>query len=224
MPGKKTVLTFSGSGLESTSNFWSSVGGTARRVTELQTPIRSVFEVTCPENARELQALQIAGPDGASNYQLVLIDALRTQPHQNNHQSRTNAHRITPPAAVDCILKSEKIDYYVFSAKTGERFSVEAIAHRMGSEMDPVVHVLDADGRELMVCDDEPGVWRDSRFVFTCAIGRRLPALRCMTPVTVAAQVMIIGYGSRMNHWFGTRTRWLIRRKRAARSSEWGQR
>src|SRR6185369_10389384 len=26
---------------------------------------------------------------------------------------------------------------------------------------------LDTDGRELMVCDDEPGVWRDSRFVFT---------------------------------------------------------
>jgi hypothetical protein len=166
VPGKKTVLSFSGSGLESATNFWCSAGGTARRVASSNADTIS-FEVTCPENVRGVQALQIAGPDGASSYQLVLIDALRAQPHQNNHQSRTNAHRITPPAAVDCILKSEKIDYYVFTAKTGERFSIEAIAHRMGSEMDPVIHVLDADGRELMVCDDEPGVWRDSRFVFT---------------------------------------------------------
>ncbi len=159
------MLTFSGSALESSSNFWSSVECTARRVTSLNADTIS-FEVACPENARGIHALQIAGPDGASNYQLVLIDALRTQPHRDNHQSRTNAHRITPPAAVDCILKSEKIDYYVFNAKAGERFSIEAIAHRMGSEMDPVVHVLDTDGRELVMCDDEPGVWRDSRFVF----------------------------------------------------------
>jgi hypothetical protein len=166
LPGKKTVLTFSGSNLESASNFWCSAACTARRVASSNADTIS-FEVTCPENVRGVHALQIGGPDGASNFQLVLIDALRTQPHQNNHQSRTNAHRITPPAALDCILKSEKIDYYLFTAKTGERFSIEVIAHRIGSEMDPVVHVLDVDGRELMVCDDEPGVWRDSRFVFT---------------------------------------------------------
>jgi hypothetical protein len=33
--------------------------------------------------------------------------------------------------------------------------------------MDPIVQVLDGAGKQLAVCDDEPGVWRDARFVFT---------------------------------------------------------
>jgi hypothetical protein len=166
VPGKTTMLTFSGSGLEKMSNLWSSAALTARRVLDTNSD-QVRFEVGCPENARGIQAIQLYGPDGASNFKLVLIDGLRRQPNQDPHHSRTNAYCIKPPAAVDGSLKSEQVDYYVFGASAGEKLSIEAIAHRLGSEMDPVVRVYDGEGRELAVCDDEPGVWRDARFIFT---------------------------------------------------------
>jgi hypothetical protein len=166
VPGTKTVLTFSGSGLDKASNLWSSAELTARRVSGTNSD-QVRFEVSCPENARGIQAIQLYGPDGASNFKLLLIDALRSQSNQDSHHARTNAHRIKVPGAVDGSLKSEQVDYYVFSASAGEKFSIEAIAHRLGSEMDPVVRVYDVEGHELAVCDDEPGVWRDARFIFT---------------------------------------------------------
>ncbi|HTG45230.1 MAG TPA: hypothetical protein VK633_11935, partial [Verrucomicrobiae bacterium] len=177
VPGKKNVLTFSGSNLTTVSNLWTSFGGSTRRLPTTNAELVK-FEVFCPETAGGVHALQLAGPDGVSNFQLLLIDAMRVQPRGSEHQSRTNALRITPPAAVDCVLKPEKIDYYRFLGKSGERFSIEVIAHRLGSEMDPVASVFDSDGRELARCDDEPGVWRDARFIFTTpSIGEYLLAV-----------------------------------------------
>ncbi len=95
-----------------------------------------------------------------------MVDSLPTQPHENKHQSRALAYKISVPAAVDCILKTEQVDYYSFTAKSGETFSLEVIAHRIGSQMDPVARVLHTDGRELSFCDDEGGIWKDARFQF----------------------------------------------------------
>ena len=72
--------------------------------------------------------------------------------------------------AVDAAVKSEEIDYYQISCKAGQIYSIEAIAHRIGSQLDPVVRVLDRSGKDLRFCDDEGGVWKDARFRFTAPI------------------------------------------------------
>jgi len=167
VPGRGTVLTFTGSNLEGVSNLWTSFGGTARRLADTN-GVR--FEVFCPANARGVHELQLAGAGGVSPFQFVLVDAMRLQGHENKHRSPEAALRVAPPVAVDGVLKSEQIDYYTFTAKAGQEFSVEVIAHRLGSQMDPVARVLDARGRELAYCDDEPGVWKDARFVFAAPL------------------------------------------------------
>ncbi len=171
-PGRKTVLTFFGTGLENVSNLWSSIDGATWRVTATDRNAKAKanqvsFEINCPEPVRGVQALQLAGPGGASSFQLILIDELRAGPAEDSHHSRTNAQRITLPAAVDGLLQSEQIDYYVFGAKAGESLSIEVIAQRIGSNMDPVARVYDPQGEVLAFCDDEPGTWRDARFSFT---------------------------------------------------------
>lgn len=164
-PGKKTVLTLSGSNLESVSNLWTSFGGEAQRVVNTNEGQIS-FAVVCPEEASGVQAIQAFDTDGASGFRLILVDSLQSEAHANNHQSPSTALRLSPPTAVDALLKSEKIDYYQFGAKAREVFSIEVIAHRIGSQMDPVARVLDKDGHEIVFCDDEGSTWNDARFQF----------------------------------------------------------
>jgi hypothetical protein len=168
-PGKRTVLTFSGSGLDSVSNLWTSFPSEAKRVANTNSG-RVSFSILCPPDASGVQAVQLIGPDGASGFELIMVDHLRTAPAAPDHRSPEKAAPIEPPVAVDGVLKSEQIDYYKFSAKAGQSYSIEAIAHRIGSQMDPVVRVLSKSGDELAFCDDEGGVWKDARFRFTAPL------------------------------------------------------
>ena len=167
MPGSTVTLTFSGSGLKEVTGLWTSFGGSTRPVTN-DNPELISFEVECPQGASGIGALQLYGMDGASDYELIAVDELAVQPHADRHQTRDSAHRLSLPAAVDCILKKERENYYVIRGGAGEVVSVEVIANRVGSEMDSVVKVLDSAGKEVAFCDDEPGTSRDSRFQFTC--------------------------------------------------------
>jgi hypothetical protein len=58
-------------------------------------------------------------------------------------------------------------DFYRLTAKAGERLTVEAVAGRLGSSLDPLVRLLDARGHELVWCDDSPGAAPDCRFEHT---------------------------------------------------------
>ncbi|HEV8544598.1 MAG TPA: hypothetical protein VGR78_19585 [Verrucomicrobiae bacterium] len=169
VPGHRTVLTFSGSGLGKASNLWTSFGATARRITNSD-PDVTAFEVSCPETATGVGAIQLFGLDGISNFALVLLDPVRASSGQSepteNHSLAT-AHSITVPGTADGVAKSELIDYYALEARAAETYSIEVIAQRLGSQMDPVVSVLDHAGKELIYCDDEGGIWRDTRFRFT---------------------------------------------------------
>ena len=83
MPGKRTVLTFSGNGLDSVSNLWTSFPSEAKRVANTNSGKVS-FSVLCPADASGVQAVQLIGAEGASEFQLVLVDHLRTASEAND--------------------------------------------------------------------------------------------------------------------------------------------
>lgn len=168
IPGKKTVLTFSGSNLGTVSNLWTSFQASTRRVTN-SNPDLLYFEVICPRSvAPGVYAVQLGGSEGISNYELLLVDWAKPEVVAEGSTNRgTTLH---PPCAIDSTSKPETVDDYFFAANAGESFSIELIAQRIGSQMDPVVQVFDSAGREAAYCDDEPGIWRDSRFRFTAAL------------------------------------------------------
>ena len=168
-PGVKTVLTFSGPDLDSVSNLWTSFDAETERLANTNSGQVS-FAVRCPVEARGIHALQLIGIEGASTFQLIMVDHLQPTAHKSEHRTFESALKIAPLTAVDCSLESEEIDYYRFVAKAGQNFSIEVIAHRIGSQMDPVVKILDASKRELAYCDDEGGVWKDARFRFTAPV------------------------------------------------------
>lgn len=72
-----------------------------------------------------------------------------------NDDRRKVAEALALPAAFNGIISQPNDhDYFRFKAKKDEVFEIECFARRVGSELDPVIHVFDAKGRRLAGDDD----------------------------------------------------------------------
>ena len=61
------------------------------------------------------------------------------------------------------------VDYYVFQARKGEKFTLQIAARPLHSELDSVLRILDAKGETLAENDDFAPDNLNSRLVFTLA-------------------------------------------------------
>jgi hypothetical protein len=166
-PGTNTVVTFSGTGLGEVKQLWSTAEITSRFLTNNGDHEVS-FEISASTNACGIAALQLAGQKGASDYELFLFDPLPNHVASEPRYSPTSAMSLQTPCAVDAEAKKERVDYYNVHGEAGQVFSIEILAHRIGSNMDSIVQVLDAQGEEMAFADDEGGTSRDSRFQWKC--------------------------------------------------------
>jgi len=111
-------------------------------------------------------ALRLATSSGISEPLLVAIDDLSTIPANNQNKSAKQPQFITLPIAIEGNIEELTSHYYKFSAHKGRTLSVDVIANRIGSKLDPLVRLLDASGKELLLCDDDPAIAPDSRFSY----------------------------------------------------------
>ncbi len=69
-----------------------------------------------------------------------------------SNSSFAKAERIVLPVTINGQIAGERdLDYFRFEAAAGEVVSIEVAAARLGSPLDPVIEVLDAEGRRLNV-------------------------------------------------------------------------
>ncbi|HVX12497.1 MAG TPA: PPC domain-containing protein [Pirellulales bacterium] len=113
-----------------------------------------------------IYAFRLATAKGVSNLRLVMVDDLPYVADNGNNKTLATAQAVAFPAAVDGAAEGESYDFYKLTLPSGQRISVEVVARRLGSALDPVIRLLDATGRELAYSDDEPGIGADSRFVY----------------------------------------------------------
>ena len=116
-----------------------------------------------------IYAFRLATAKGVSNTRLLMADDLPSVPDNGNNKTLATAQAISFPIAVDGAAETESYDFYKLTVPSGQRISVEVVARRLGSALDPVIRLLDAAGRELAYSDDEPGIGADSRFVYQVA-------------------------------------------------------
>jgi hypothetical protein len=162
--GQKVVISFTGSKVETASSLWTSFPAAAMKVS--QKPGEAQFAVTCYESAElGIGAMQLVGRSGASAWRLVVVDDLPVQAIKGSNRKQDEAQLLNVPAAVDSVTGEDSADYYKFKAQEGENFSIEIVAHRIGSAMDPAVIVMDENSRELFFSDDADGS-KDTRFRF----------------------------------------------------------
>ena len=170
-PGRAVDLTIRGSNLANPLSMWTSFPADVSFPADRE---QSASRATCRVTARPdaqvaVHALRFVTRGGVSGLHFLMVDDLPSVAEGGGNNSAKSAQSISAPVAVDGACESGVSDYYRVAAKKGQRVSVEVVAARLGSQLDPVVRLLDAAGRELAWCDDAPGAGPDCRFAHTVA-------------------------------------------------------
>ena len=167
-PAQASEVTLRGADLGKATALWISVPAEADIVRAAGDHV-TVRVTTPPGVPVGVAALRVAGPGGASNLQFFMVDDLPTVPERGGNAGPGTAQELPSRAAVDGACDALALDYYRLRGRRGQRVSVEVVAARLGSQLDPVLRLLDASGRELAWADDSPGVGGDCRFAHTFA-------------------------------------------------------
>ncbi len=90
--------------------------------------------------------VRVKSPDGQSNPKLLSFSALPQFLETEPNDSREKAQRIEPPCAVSGQFMKGDVDYFVFKAKKGEKYTIAVYAMRIGSPADPDLEMLNEKG------------------------------------------------------------------------------
>lgn len=176
-PGRAVRVTFSGKDLRDDLELWTSFP--ARSALEDSGSDRSsaTFLVTAGEDVQiGVGAVRLVSPRGASNPFLLMVDDL---PGATPSGGGAEARELSLPAAVDGECVPDRWQSFSFAVRAGQRWTFDVVAQRLGSALDPVLRLLDPEGRELVHCDDSGGLGADCRFAHTFASdGRHRVELR----------------------------------------------
>ena len=175
-PGQATDITLFGGNLAEASTLWCNLPGAQLTLTPgiegNGTKADNVsYRFTLPaETPVGVYAVRAVTSKGISSARLLMVDDLPSVNDSGANKQVPTAQALTLPTAVDGACEPESFDYYKLTVAAGQRISVEVMARRLGSALDPVIRLLDAGGRELAYSDDEPGIGVDSRFAFQFAV------------------------------------------------------
>ena len=122
--------------------------------------------ITTPKDAAGLVALRVATTNGASDFAMLMIDDLPSALEAGTNRAVASAQRAGFAGAIDATAGELAFDFFSFEAKKGGTISIDIVASRMGSKLDPVLRVLDGQKREIAFCEDASGAGRDCRMQF----------------------------------------------------------
>jgi len=124
--------------------------------------------------------IRLRTPNGLSNVLLFSVgelpEAAETEPNDSlpamNQAAASNTAAaaiplVTLPATVNVSAVGTDQDVVRFVGKKGERIVLEVEAQRIGSMLDPAIHLYSPSGRELALADETPGLGLDCRLDVT---------------------------------------------------------
>ncbi len=171
-PGAAVDVKLRGGNLANPTQFWTSFPAEVALNADIKDNGKNAAEVTYRITVPEgtpigVNAVRIATGTGVSQPILFLVDDLPSVAAKAPNKSVSEAQPLTLPVAVDGSVESLSRHYFKFSAGQGETISFEVIARRLGSPLDALIRLLDAQGRELAYSDDAPGTMGDARLCHT---------------------------------------------------------
>lgn len=165
-PGQTQDITLRGGGLAGATDLWTSFHGKA-----VLTPAPNngknagevSFRVTVPaEMPPGRYGLRVATHHGISPLRIVLVDDLAVVTPRHANTTPATAQQVSLPAAIEGTLDALANHFYKFHVEAGQRLSMEILARRIGSALDPTLRLFDAKGHEITYCDDLPGLSEDA--------------------------------------------------------------
>lgn len=172
IPGQTLAVKIRGGNLTGATQIWSSFPAEATLAADVPDNGKNAGEVTFafkvpPEAPVGVHGLRIANSTGISNLWLVMVDDLPSVAQVKPNATPAQAQALTAPVGVDGTVDSLTRNYYKLTVTAGQTLSFEVVARRLGSPLDPMLRVLDTQGRELAYSDDAPGLGGDSRLTYT---------------------------------------------------------
>ncbi len=162
-PGQTTKVVITGENLETVTGLWTTFKSKISiSAGEKRTAKKLHILIDVPKGVPVgIGAIRASGPGGLSNLRLFAIDDLATRPAAGENSSASRALAIELPCAIDSQTKTDQVRYYSFKASAGQGLSFEVMSQRIGSNLDPVLRILDSSQKELAYSNDSIGA--DSR-------------------------------------------------------------
>ena len=117
-----------------------------------------------------LHAIRVATKHGISNFRPFVVDELPEVPEVETNRTKDAAQPVATPCVVTGRTDAEASDFFRVKAAAGQTLTFEVVARRVGSPLDPIVVLHDAQTkRELLdlYADDTPGLQSDCRLTHT---------------------------------------------------------
>ena len=162
--GTEAVLTMSGARLEDAQEiFFYRPGVTATKIEPVNANSIKVTANVAPDCRLGEHIAQIRTKTGLSEYRTFYVGALPNVEEKEPNSEFDAPQQIAMGTTVAGVVQNEDVDYFLVTAKKGQRISVEIEAMRLGTTMfDPYVAILDSKRFELAASDDAPLVYQDS--------------------------------------------------------------
>lgn len=168
--GTTTVVRVVGSRLEGVSGLWTSLDAPLIQAVPLgpSQEGNASFQVTVAQDAPlGLYGLRVATASGLSNVHLFLLDDLVTTPELESTDATAGADAVQAiawPVAVNGTCRGSDVDRFAIQVEAQARLTFEVVASRLGQDFDPLLTILDVQGRRVASRDNDVGLCFDPRF------------------------------------------------------------
>lgn len=172
LPGQTVAVKVRGGNLVGVGQVWSSFPAEAPLAADVPNNGKNAAEVVIafkvPADAPVgVHGIRVANGTGISNLWLMMVDDLASVAQVKPNAAPAQAQAVTLPIAVDGNVDSLTRNYYKVTVTAGQTLSFEVVSRRLGSALDPMLRIIDMQGRELAYSDDAPGLGGDSRLTHT---------------------------------------------------------
>lgn len=171
-PGIVTTLQVNGGNLAPVKKLWTSFTCESSLAEGIdkngENPAQATFKLNVPGDVPcGIHAFRLVTDKGVSPLRFLVVDDLPAVASVGNNTALAAAQPISIPTAVDGAVANLNWQFFKFPAHAGQTISMEVMARRIGSSLDPVIRLLDAKGRELAFNDDTPGLSGDASLTYT---------------------------------------------------------
>jgi hypothetical protein len=147
--GHAIELSLEGQYLSDDLEVTSTIAGAKVEVILGGTPQKRTVRLTIPaQSAAGAFALHVKTAGGQSAPQNFIVDCFMASAEKEpNDSPRTGQHLALPFSVAGDLGRAGDVDYYNFEAKAGQEVGVQALTSALGSRVDPVLQLIDPDGR-----------------------------------------------------------------------------
>jgi len=158
-------VTLTGKGLDPSLQLALRLPGASIELRSVE-PTQATAAVALPDDAPLGPfGLWISRATGPQEPLAMLVDRLPVIIDNGHNHSTTEAQPIQPSCVIEGHCEPSQRDVYRLTVMPGQRLAFEVHTQAIGSSVDPVLHLIDAEGRTLHLADDD-AVGPDCRFSY----------------------------------------------------------